>query len=370
MADNTTNNLSLEELDSDTSQVQNTPIKEGDGTKTPEDVKDKLEEEDHETSEENEEEDEVEEEEEKEKESTKEEEEEDEENEEGDSTAFFEQLSQETGFNIEDLELDFEGTDPLSPSGISKVIQAFKDKEVEQFDSYLKNDYPEAYNHFMALQAGMTSDEYFKSIEGGIEVVPSEQQVSDSTDLQKELIRQDLIAKGIKKESIINATLKDFEENDELLSHSLEVRKEKEDARNERFQELEEKAAEKVQEEANINNSISNELGKILTTGVVASGVTIPKSERANVINDFKKGLRIENGKVLYVTEVDPKDVASALGKTYLSNKGSLEKVIETKAKTVNALRVRTQVQEENKSSKAKKTKRGNTGMTLGEMED
>lgn len=365
MADNTTNNLSLEDLDTDTSQVQNTPIEEGDGTKKPEDVKDKLEGEDQETSEENEEEEELEEEEEKE--STKEEEEE--ENEEGDSTAFFEQLSQETGFNVDDLEVDFDGVDPLSPAGISKVIQAFKDKEVEQFDSYLKTDYPEAYNHFMALQAGMTSEEYFKSIEGGIEVVPSEQQVSDSTDLQKELIRQDLIAKGIKKESIINATLKDFEENDELLSHSLEVRKEKEDARNEKFQELEEKAAKKVQEEANINNSISNELGKILTTGVIASGVTIPKAERANVINDFKKGLRIENGKVLFVTEVDPTDVASALGKTYLSNKGSLEKVIETKAKTVNALRVRAQVQEENKSSKAKKNRKS-TGLTLGEMEE
>ncbi len=368
MADNTTNNLSLEDLDSDTSQAQNTPIEEGDGTKKPEDVKDKLEEKEPETPEENEEEESEESEEQEEEESTEEEESEEEETE--DSAAFFEQLSQETGINIEDLELDFEGTDPLSPSGISKVIQAFKDREIEQFDSYLKNDYPEAYNHFMALQAGMTSEEYFKSIEGGIEVVPSEQQVSDSTDLQKELIRQDLIAKGIKKDSIINATLKDFEENDELLSHSLEIRKEKEDARNERFQELEEKAAKKVQEEANINNNISNELGKILTTGVIASGVTIPKAERANVINDFKKGLRIENGKVLYVTEVDPKDVASALGKTYLSNKGSLEKVIETKAKTVNALRVRAQVQEENKSSKAKKTNRGNTGMTLGEMEE
>lgn len=377
MADNTTNILSLEELDSEETQKVNTPIEEGDGTKVPEDVKDKLEEQNQDPEEEEEdetEEDELEKEEEESEEDTDSEKEtEDEEDDESESeevSRFFDQLSSEIGFDVNELEIDFEGEDPLTPKGFKKVIEAIKDKEVDAFDSYLKNNYPDAYQHFMALQGGMTSEDYFKSMDGGVELVPSEQQVSDSIDMQKELIKEDLIAKGIKRESIINATLKDLEEDDELLTEALAIRKVKEDARNERFQELEEKAAKKVQEETQLTNSISEELSKINASGLISTGITIPKAERAEAINSFKKNLRIENGKIFHVVEVDPKNIADALGKEYFSKKGSLDKIVETKAKTVNAVKLRAAVQEEGKTKGAKKTRKGGSSLTFGEMED
>ena len=256
MAENNTTNLSLDELDSE--ETVTTTIESGDGTKELEDVKDKLEgkseepdeeEENEDTDEKTEEESEVEEE--------KEEEEEENEDDTKEVEQFFEQLSTEVGFNVNDLEIDFEGEDPLSPKGIHKVIDAIKDQEVNNFDAYLKSNYPDAYQHFLALQGGMSSEDYFKSREGGVELVPSEQQVSDSLELQKELIKEDLIAKGIKKESIIAATLKDLEENDELLSEALEIRTSREESRNQRFQELEDKASQKVKAETELTNTIS-----------------------------------------------------------------------------------------------------------------
>lgn len=379
MADNTTNNLSLEELDSEETQKVNTPIEEGDGNKTPEDVKDKLEEQNQNQEEEEEEteEDELENEEEEEseedttsKKGTEDEEEDEESESEEEVSRFFDQLSSEIGFDVNELEIDFEGEDPLTPKGFKKVIDAIKDKEVDAFDNYLKSNYPDAYQHFMALQGGMSSEEYLKSMDGGVELVPSEQQVSDSVDMQKELIKEDLIAKGIKRESIINATLKDLEEDDELLTEALAIRKVKEDARNERFQELEEKAAKKVQEETQLTNSISEELSKISASGLISTGITIPKAERAEAINSFKKNLRIENGKIFHVVEVDPKNIADALGKEYFSKKGSLDKIVETKAKTVNAVKLRAAAQEEGKTKGAKRTRKGGNSLTFGEMED
>lgn len=267
---------------------------------------------------------------------------------------FFEEVSAEIGYPIADLEIDFEGEDPLGVKGVAKILKAVGENEVNRFDEYLKNNYPGAYQHFMASMAGISDDEYLKNEENRIPIVPTESEISESIDRQRDLVREDLRARGITKETILKSTLAQLEEEDELQEEALRIREEMEKDRNDRLKELDDKAKAKIQHEASLNNEVSVALESILKTGVVSKGLTLPKEERKKAIEDFKSNLRIENGELYVVQKVDPKEIATALGKNYIGNKGSVDSIIEKKAKTNNVIRLRKQMDDDKNNTKGK----------------
>lgn len=273
--------------------------------------------------------------------------------------AFFEDVSQEVGYSLTDLGIDYEGEDPLGPKGVAKLLKATAEKELSDFDDYLKANHPGAYNHFLASMAGQTDEEFFRDSANQIPLVPTESEVTDSVERQRELVKEDLIARGITRESIIKSTIAQLEEDDELQEEALTVRKGLESLREAKIKENETKANEKVAQEVGINNEVSEALSVIMKTGVISKGLTLPKEDRKKAIESFKENLRVENGELFIVQKVDPKDVASALGKNYIGNKASLDKIIEKKAGTQNVIRLRKQMEDESKTKgKAGQSKR------------
>lgn len=268
--------------------------------------------------------------------------------------AFFEEVSESVGFNIADLEIDYEGEDPLTPKGVAKLLKAVGDNEVGKFDEYLKNNYPGAYQHFMASMAGISDEEYLQNEENRIPSIPAESEVSESIEKQRDLVREDLRARGITKETILKSTIAQLEEEDELQEEALRIRGEMEEKRNSRLQELDDKAKAKIEQETALHNEVSTALETILKTGVVSKGLTLPKEERKKAIEDFKSNLRVEKGELYVVQKVDPKEIAAALGKNYIGNKSSIDAIIEKKATTKNVGRLRAQAKDEAKGSKGK----------------
>lgn len=360
----------LEDLDDDNFVDPNTP----DPNKTDEESQEQEEEEEEETEEDDKDsEDDKEEEEESEEtdEEEKDDETEDEESEE-ETQQFFEELSTEVGFNIDDLEIEFEeGEDRLGASGIAKIIQGASEKALLEFDSHLKNNYPDAYELFLTLQGGGSVKEFVEGFDADTPSVVTIEAVTDSIDVQKKLVKEDLIRKGL-KDKIADATIKQMEDDDELLEHALGVQKELQSEREAKINELSEKAAKKIEEEKAITDLISQETSKILNTGIIGKNKTLPKTSRKAAVESFTKNLRVEGGKVYHVTEVDLKNIPAEVARVHYNNVG-LEKVIEVKAKTEHAKRVRVSLKNEDKvRGRAGSGKSKNAGghIPLGELED
>lgn len=296
---------------------------------------------------------------------------EDEESEE-ETQQFFEELSTEVGFNIDDLEIEFEeGEDRLGASGIAKIIQGASEKALLEFDSHLKNNYPDAYELFLTLQGGGSVKEFVEGFDADTPSVVTIEAVTDSIDVQKRLVKEDLIRKGL-KDKIADATIKQMEDDDELLEHALGVQKELQSEREAKINELSEKAAKKIEEEKAITDLISQETSKILNTGIIGKNKTLPKTSRKAAVESFTKNLRVEGGKVYHVTEVDLKNIPAEVARVHYNNVG-LEKVIEVKAKTEHAKRVRVSLKNEDKvRGRAGSGKSKNAGghIPLGELED
>lgn len=357
----------LEDLDDDNFVDPNTP----DPSKTDEESQEQEEEE--EETEEDEKDSEGEEEEESEE---TDEEEKDEENEdtesEDESQQFFEELSTEVGFNIDDLEIEFEeGEDRLGASGIAKIIQGASEKALLEFDSHLKNNYPDAYELFLTLQGGGSIKEFVENFDVDAPSVITVEAVTDSIDVQKKIVKEDLIRKGL-KDKIADATIKQMEDDDELLEHALDVQKELQSEREAKINELSEKAAKKIEEEKALTDLISQETSKILNTGIIGKNKTLPKTSRKAAVESFTKNLRVEGGKVYHVTEVDLKNIPAEVARVHYNNVG-LDKVIEVKAKTEHAKRVKLSLKNEDKvRGRAGSGKSKNAGghIPLGELED
>lgn len=360
----------LEDLDDENFLDPNTP----DPNKTDDESQEQEQEQEEEEESEEDEKDSEEEEEDESKETDEEENDEETEDEESEEETqqFFEELSTEVGFNIDDLEIEFEeGEDRLGASGIAKIIQGASEKALLEFDSHLKNNYPDAYQLFLTLQGGGSMKEFVENFDVDSPSVITVEAVTDSIDVQKKLVKEDLIRKGL-KDKIADATIKQMEDDDELLDHALGVQKELQSEREAKINELSEKAAKKIEEEKAITDLISQETSKILSTGIIGKNKTLPKTSRKAAVESFTKNLRVENGKVYHVTEVDLDNIPAEVARVHYNNVG-LDKVIEVKAKTEHAKRVRVSLKNEDKvRGRAGSGKGKNTGghIPLGELED
>ena len=305
------------------------------------------------------------------KEKTDTEEEEDEEDEdESASREYLEVLSEELDEEINLDEIDLDGEDPTQPKGLAKIITHLQEKEVDKFENYIKTSFPDAYAHFITLQDPSKTTKDFIEEYGSVDRdIPSIEQLNESVDLQKNLVRADLKAKGLKA-SVIEAAIKEYEDDDDLFAEAKRIRDSKDADRQSYIAEKEQAANEILQRNREATEVLNATLSEIMQTGKVGDGPTIPKSKREEFLREFKKGIRIEDGKIVHAVEINPSEISKAVAKSFIGNTASLEKVIERKANTKLALRLRTQTEKDAVRSKGQKNRSRGGSVTLGEFED
>lgn len=238
------------------------------------------------------------------------------------------------------LGVEFEWADDelpadLDPANTAKVIELISKKAMgagaEQFEQFLKENHPQAYNYFLYLDGGGDPDTFF---EQAPKSVHDEQVVKENVDLQRAYLTNFLQAKGLGETEV--KTLITAYETDKLLeTKSLEARKFYEDAETQ-FAADQQKAqadatARKVAAQTNFTNSVED----LLKTGKIGT-IAIPEVDRVDFAKNLIQSVDITaDGKIFLKTEVNAEDFASIIAKEYIGfKKGDLSKIVATKAKT------------------------------------
>lgn len=266
--------------------------------------------------------------------------------------AFITEVNKLHGFDNFKVEYP-EGVDPLTPEGIHFREKALMEYVREDYDSTLKQADPRGYAYLLHRQSGKPDEEFF-----GTETVtlPSYETFKNSVDLQKQLITKDLEKRGVDKE-IIDATIEKAVKDGKLFDKADAAYKTVEAAEQKALADAERNATERAQREATAIQQTVDAITDVVMNSKV-SNIVIPDAKRAEFAEHIKQHLFFD-GENFFLTKPITKDtLAEAIQAEYFGFvKGDLKALVERRAKTQNAERLRINTQKTKTS-----TKTGNEG--------
>lgn len=275
--------------------------------------------------------------------------------------SFFEEVDALHG---EELEVDYEGVDPMSPEGVFKREQAVADRAVNQFEQILKEKAPRQYAFLVHGLTGGTEEEFFEKTKDILDL-PTEEQLEVDEGLQRQVIEYNLKAKG-NSERHIKAILKAAAEDDELEEMAKEALEEESENRARRLAEIEKEVTAQNEKKTADIQEMTEFVHSIVTSGKLGN-IQIPEKDRKAFATEFNASLRYDNGRFLSVTELTQDNIEETFQKEYFKfKKGNLDGLIERRARTENTKRLKRTI---NTNPKPKSTQSpSSTGLALGEL--
>ena len=218
---------------------------------------------------------------------------------------------------IRGREIKFElpaGVDPATPEAIIHFEKAIRNEERAKYDEQLASEDPRAYAYRLHRQNKGSDEDFFKTQSS---VLPTEEEFNNSLDLQKDIYRRSLIAKGLDDASA--NTLVDVAVTDKSLGakakSAYDSIKQGEDEAV--------KALRKQQDDitaANIavSKQVLTESDKFLNENSLS--IRIPEEEKDAFKSFFKDNIVVDDGKVYFGMEIDGKNLQlkQALEQLYL----------------------------------------------------
>ncbi len=240
----------------------------------------------------------------------------------------YEEVDQLSGIPVT---VEYGNISPSSPEGILKRETVIREQAMQEYDAQLKADVPLAYQFMLHLKAGGNADDFMlRDTENYQEVVLAKQ---DSI-TQEKIYRKALSLKGNTPDQI-DALIQHAKDKGKLFEYSgAEL------TALQRKQLTDEQArtnAVKQQEIAqrNLENSFFIELDKSIKTGV--QGVVIPPVDQKPFAKYLQDNVYVQGGKLLYVRELDPKNLQEDIAADYFRfKKGNLKALAERKAISIN----------------------------------
>jgi len=253
-----------------------------------------------------------------------------------DAEKFFAEVAALRG---DELDVEYGDVDPMSPEGIVLRDAAVEANAVIQFEATLKAKYPDSYAYFLHTQAGGSREEFFGSGKR-VDILPTEEEISASQQIQETMVLEDLKAKGTsdKHAALI---IKAAKEDDELEELAKEALKSKKAANDKYFQEIEAETAKAIAKQKEAILDMSKYVDNVVKEGKIGK-LTIPASDQAAFANEFKKNIQISGNDFVYVVKVTNDNIQELFEKEFFGfKKGNLKDLVAVEAKTQNVLRLK-----------------------------
>lgn len=238
----------------------------------------------------------------------------------------------------EAIEVEFGDVDPVSPEGVLIYEKAVRADEIEKFENYIKETNPRAYAYMDHILKGGTEEEFFK-VAGDALTLPTEAELENSVDLQKDILTRSLKARGNSDkqiERIIAGSIAD----DDLEEQAKEALKEEAKRQTDGVEALRLQTEQEQTLKAAKIKEMSDYIGEVVKTGKI-DNIMIPEKDRAEFAKAFSGSVRIENGKFVTVTEISNDNIAQLMKEKFFSFKnGDLSGLIEKAAATANTKRL------------------------------
>jgi hypothetical protein len=252
-----------------------------------------------------------------------------------DTEDFFAQVEQITG---EPVQVEYGDTDPLSPEGVAIREKAVREDATKKFEDYLKTSDPRAYAYFLHRESGGSDDDFFAE---RTFVLPDENTFNGSIDLQTNVLKQDLIDKGVPAD-VADATIAKYIKDNVLTEKATVAYNSKKQAQANQMKALEEaQRDEQAQFQAAVNG-ITTTIGKNITEGNL--NFIIADAKKAQFNEFIKQNLRFDNGKFYVVNEIG-ENLKEVLESQYFQFvKGDLKALVQKEAKTQTVQRLKATV--------------------------
>lgn len=264
----------------------------------------------------------------------------------------------------EKLGVDFGDIDPLSPEGILIYEKAVRDNEMQTFDGYMEKVHPKVYAMMEHVLNGGKYEDFLEKV-GSAFSLPSEQELENSQELQKQVLEMNLRAKGLDDKKV-DALIKASVAGDSLEEDSKVALKEEQDKDVAKVK----AARDATQQVTSLRDQnikeMSDFIQDVVNTGEVG-GLVIPEKDRAGFAQELRKSIRYADGKFMMTTELTQENVDAIFRKEFFGYKGGkLKELVEKQARTENTNRLRRSVgtKETPKGSSAS----GATITTLGDI--
>lgn len=245
----------------------------------------------------------------------------------------YEEVDQLSGISVS---VDYGTVNPLSAEGIMKREEALRTQAVQEYDQQLKEETPLAYQFMLHLKQGGTAEDFLaRETDNYQDIELTKTDVAG----QESIYRKSLTLKGNTAEQV-DALVQIAKDKGKLFESSKVelVGLQKRQALDNQKREQGIKAQQG--RETQLTNSFFSELDKALNTGI--KGVTIPKAEHKAFAEFVKENTYMRDGKLLYIKELDPKNLQEELAANYFKfKKGDLSAIVTRRAASLNAERVK-----------------------------
>lgn len=256
-----------------------------------------------------------------------------------DALKFYEQVDQITG---EPVEIDFGTIDPLSPEGVALRDRVIREDAARKFEDYLKTSDPHGYAYMLHRRAG-GSDKDFKKEDAY--ALPDEQEFDDNADMQVNILKRDLLDKGVPTE-VVDATVAKYIKDNMLHEKSKIAYTNRKKAQEEQMAEIENAHREKERKMAEAVNAITTNIAKEISEDGL--DFIIPETKKAGFNQFVKNNLRLDDGKFYVVTELGD-NIKEVLGAQYFQFvKGDLKNLIKREAKKQTVQKLRMAINKDN----------------------
>lgn len=268
----------------------------------------------------------------------------------------------------EALEVDFGDTDPSTPEGALIYEKAVRVDEIAKFEQHLADSNPRAYAFLTHILDGGKEEDFFK-IAGEPGTLPTEAELENSVDIQKDIVIQDLKAKGV-SDKVIAMTIKSAVTDDELEEMSKEALKSAVQRRDDGIKAIEDNSKKETEFRSGKIKEMNDYISGIVSTGKI-DNIIVPEKDRAAFAKEFSDSIRIENGQFVSVTPVTNDTAIRVFKEKFFSFKGgNIADLIEKAAATANTKRLVRTIPNGNKKPLGNGQKQETGITTLSDMED
>lgn len=238
-----------------------------------------------------------------------------------------------------DEDIDYGDLDPTTPEGIAHRENVLEERAVRDFESGLAEKFPRGYQFLMHLAAGGTEEDFFKPENQDFRSVKLEPNDKKG---QEKVLRDAMRAKGISP-VIIDASITSLKDGAQLYEaakaelEALQAQQAKQETEKARIV-----AAQKQKQEQDIN-SFYDVVEHSVKKGF--DNIVVPQADQGPFLKFLSKHIDYHEGQFYRTKLIQPKELAKELKVAYFEFKGGdLKSVVENKAKSQQALRLKGKV--------------------------
>jgi hypothetical protein len=257
----------------------------------------------------------------------------------------------------EKLEVDFGSIDPDTPEGVSRYIQAVKNAHEQSILERLSKEAPLAYRALELERDGKNVKEYFVGSDNDTTDYTNLSIAEEDVKIQKQVIRKALEERGLDEEDV-DAMIDVYEDKGILYNKAKTSQTELVKAEEQRRSDYESSIQEQREAEDRLVESMSTTIGSVVGDGKVGNFV-IPEKDKAKFAQFVQDSMAFDGKKFYIYKEVDTDKLDQVIQEQFFSFKGgNLDSLIEARAKTEGAKRIKRASKGKLKSSESRPNKK------------